>query len=94
MPALNPAGKSKQVRAKLRKTAGNRGGSRRDSGAGGLRARVGLGSCEIFHGLLVRTLVASVFQCFHLAWDTDLGCDSLKTLALLLTQGPGLEPFL
>lgn len=40
MPALNPAGKSKQVRAKLREVVGNRGGSRRDSGAGAV------GSCQ------------------------------------------------
>lgn len=61
---------------------------------GELRAHVRLQSCKIFHELLVRTLVPSVFQCFHLAWDTDRGRDSLMTLALLLTQCPGLEPFL
>lgn len=63
----------------------------------GLWTRVRPGSrtsCKIFHEVAMRTPVPSMFQCFHLAWDTDIGSVRLQTLALLLTQFPGPEPSL
>lgn len=93
MPALDPVGRSRSGRAKLRETTVHHGSCIRGYGTGvrvvDSHQAVRSSSCRISQEPAVRNLVPPMLQPFRLAWDTDTGHVRLQTLAPLLTQDLG-----